>query len=249
MAPTAGIVVIGDEILSGKFADQNAQLLIGELRQLGVELRRIAVIPDELDDIARTVRDFSDRFDHVFTSGGVGPTHDDLTMEGIARGFDTSVVIDPELERILRDYWGAGMPEANVRLAEVPEGADLVQGDDKSWPVVRFRNVYILPGVPSLFKRKFIAIREQFRATPVREERLYCRGDEGVLAPILSAVHEGFPMVKIGSYPRFEETTYRVIVTIESSDHPALGQAVEALRDKLGDLLVSLDTGEPPGDG
>jgi molybdenum cofactor synthesis domain-containing protein len=241
MAPTAGIVVIGDEILAGKFADQNAQLLIGELRALGVELRRIAVIPDELDDIARTVREFSDRFDHVFTSGGVGPTHDDLTMEGIARGFDTRVVIDPTLEQILRDYWGEGMPEANVRLAEIPGGAELVQGDDKSWPIVRYRNIYILPGVPSLFKRKFLGIRERFRATPVLERRIYCRGDEGALAPFLTAIDEAFPGVKIGSYPRFEESTFRVIVTLESDDHPALEKAVETLCGRLGDLLVSRD--------
>src|SRR5512140_2963675 len=100
--PTAGIVIIGDEILSGKFVEENAAFLIGELRALGVDLRRIVVIPDDRADIAATVRELSARFDHVFTSGGVGPTHDDVTMSAIAEAFDTTVVRQPELEQRVR---------------------------------------------------------------------------------------------------------------------------------------------------
>jgi len=157
---TAGIVVIGDEILSGKFSEENAAFLIGELRALGVELRRVLVIPDELDDIATTVVELSGRVDHVFTSGGVGPTHDDLTMAGISRGFGTRVVREPELEKRVRAYYGDRLVDANLRLADVPEGAVLVWGRDQLWPVVSYRNVYILPGVPTLFRRKFVDIRD-----------------------------------------------------------------------------------------
>jgi len=187
MAKTAGIIIIGDEILSGKFADENAQLLIGELRQLGVELRRIAVIPDDLDDIADTVCRFSERFDYVFTSGGVGPTHDDLTMAAIARAFGTQVVIAPQIERMLRDYWGESLQEANLRLARVPEGAELVPEGAK-WPAVKYRNIYMLPGVPALFKKKFDSIRERFRRAPFQEVRLHCLEGEGSLVPHLEAV-------------------------------------------------------------
>ena len=166
MEKTAGIVIIGDEILSGKFADENASYLIGTLADLGVSLRRIAMIPDDLDDIAQTVHSFSETFDFVVTSGGVGPTHDDVTMAGIARGFGTKAIIHPTLEAILRDYWGPDMPEANIRLAEVPDGAVLVTGDDGRWPVVSYRNVYILPGVPKLFRKKFESIKERFPLRP-----------------------------------------------------------------------------------
>lgn len=239
MAETAGIVIIGDEILSGKFADENAVFLIGELRSLGVTLCRIAIIPDDLDDIATTVKSFSERFDHVFTSGGVGPTHDDLTMEGIARGFGTEVVIDPTLEKVLRDYWGDAMPKANLRLAEIPKGADLV-GNDSSWPSVRYRNVFILPGVPTLFKRKFLAVKHLLQSSPVEERRVYCLGEEGALAPHLTAVDAAFPDVKIGSYPRFAETTYRVIVTLEGADATRVDEATASLRERLGDLVVDI---------
>jgi molybdenum cofactor synthesis domain-containing protein len=236
---TAGIVVIGDEILSGKFADENAAFLIGELRSLGVDLRRISVIPDDLDDIADTVVRFSGKFTHVFTSGGVGPTHDDVTMAGIARGFGTRVVQAPELEEKVRAYWGEKLAPANLRLASVPEGAELVYGD-AVWPVVSYKNVYILPGVPALFRRKFLEIRERFRATPVAVARVYAAGEEGVLAPHLDAVVATFPGVKIGSYPRFEEKDFKVLLTLESEDGSQVRAAVESLRERLGELVVKV---------
>lgn len=237
MSETAGIVIIGDEILSGKFADENAQFLIGELRAIGVELRRIAVIPDDVDDIGDTVAAFSARFDHVFTSGGVGPTHDDVTMAGIARGFGTRVIIEPRLERVLRDHWGPTMPEANLRLAYVPEGCDLV-GDDERWPVVRYRNVFVLPGVPALFKRKFLSVKSLLRASPRAERRLYCLGDEGVLAPHLELVVGEFADVRLGSYPRFHETAFKVILTLEGPDDSRVEAAFQRLKALLAELVV-----------
>jgi molybdenum cofactor synthesis domain-containing protein len=181
---TASIVVIGDEILTGKFAEENAAFLIGELRALGVDLRRITVIPDELDDIAETVRDASARTDVVFTSGGVGPTHDDVTIAAIARAFGTQVTRHPELEAKVRGYWKDKLADANLRLADVPGGSELVYGKDAIWPVVCFRNVYIMPGVPTLFRRKFVDIRDRFRAQPVTAARLYVDVDEGELTPL-----------------------------------------------------------------
>ncbi len=236
VAATAGIVVIGDEILSGKFAEENAAFLIGELRSLGVELRRIAVIPDDEADIADTVAWFASRFDHVFTSGGVGPTHDDLTMAGIARGFGTTVVQHPELESKVRAYWGEQLAPANLRLAQIPAGAELV--GDAAWPVVAFRNVYILPGVPPLFKRKFLDIRARFRATPVAVARVWTTGEEGVLAPHLEAVVAAHPAVKLGSYPRFDEQDFRVILTLEGADAAAVAAAADDLVARLGSLVV-----------
>lgn len=238
---TAGIVIIGDEILSGKFVEENAAFLIGELRALGVELRRISVIPDELDDIAATVVDFAGRFDHVFTSGGVGPTHDDLTMAGIARGFGTSVERVPELEQRVRAYYGERLVEANLRLAEAPAGAVLVWGRDQVWPVVSYRNVYILPGVPTLFRRKFVDIRDRFRAEPVTVTRVYVDADEGAIAGDLDAVVAAFPAVRVGSYPRFAEQDFRVMVTLEGHAAADVAGAQAMLVDRLGPRVVRFD--------
>ncbi len=239
--PTAGIVVIGDEILSGKFAEENAAFLIRELRDLGVDLRRISVIPDELDDLADTVPRFSARFDHVFTSGGVGPTHDDVTIAGIARGFGLGISRHPELERRVRAYWGAKPEDANLRLADVPDGAELVFGRDTMWPVVRVKNVYILPGVPALFQRKFVDIRDQFRSVPVTTARIFSWGDEGELAPHLDAVVAAHPGVKIGSYPRFSEQDFRVLLTLEGRVRDEVVAATAALAARLGDKVVRIE--------
>jgi molybdenum cofactor synthesis domain-containing protein len=239
---TAGIVIIGDEILSGKFADENAAFLIGELRALGVELRRITMIPDDVDDIAATVTSFAAKFDHVFTSGGVGPTHDDLTIEGIAKGFGMKVVREPTLEQRVRAYWGAKLAEPNLRLADVPEGCELVYGKDQIWPVVAVKNVFILPGVPALFKRKFIDIRDRFRAEPVTVARVYINADEGDIANDLDAVVAAFPSVKIGSYPRFSEKDFRVLITLEGKLEADVAGAQAMLAERIGDKLVRIET-------
>jgi molybdenum cofactor synthesis domain-containing protein len=236
--PTAAIVIIGDEILSGKFVEENAAFLIGELRTLGVELRRITVIPDDRGDIAATVLDQSAKFDHVFTSGGVGPTHDDVTMEAIATAFGTTIVRQPELEQRVRAYWGERLAEPNLRLADVPAGAELVYGKDQVWPVVAYRNVYILPGVPALFRRKFVDIRDRFRTEVVTIARVYIDADEGQIAGDLDAVVAAHRDVKIGSYPRFSEKDFKVLVTLEGRDATAVAAAFSLLVDRVGAKVV-----------
>lgn len=226
---TAAVVVIGDEILSGKYADENAAYLIAQLRELGVALRKIVVIPDVLDEIAAAVKECAARHDHVFTSGGVGPTHDDLTMEGVARAFGRRVVRHPDLERMLREFYGSRLEERNLRMADVPEGATLISGDHPSWPVTSVENVYILPGVPVIFRRKFDAIRERFRQTPFHLRRVYCMAEEGAIAAQLDAIVTAHPGVSVGSYPRFEAQDYRVIVTFECKDAEVCSRAVEEL--------------------
>jgi molybdenum cofactor synthesis domain-containing protein len=238
---TAGIVVIGDEILSGKFTEENAAFLIQELRALGVDLRRVTVIPDVLAEIAATVVELAHRFDHVFTSGGVGPTHDDLTMAGIAQGFGTQVVRHPELEMRVRAYYGEKLVEANLRLAEVPEGAELVWGRDQLWPVVAYRNVYILPGVPTLFRRKFVDIRDRFRTEPMTVARVYLDADEGAIADDLNAVVAAHPTVRIGSYPRFAEKDFRVIITFEGRETADVAAAQRMLVERCGSRVVRSD--------
>jgi len=227
--PTAAILVIGDEILSGKTEDQNARLLISELRQLGVALRRIHVIPDDLDEVAAAVRELSGHFDHVFTSGGVGPTHDDVTIVGIARAFDVPIIRHPELERRIRSFFGEDVDEARLRMADIPECSELIDSPELRWPFLVCRNVYILPGVPEHFRRKFLAIRERFRVAPFYVRAIYTLEDEFELAANLSAVADDHPQVAIGSYPSFSSSDYRVKLTLESKDGDALEAAVKAL--------------------
>ncbi len=232
-APTAAILVIGDEILSGKTEDQNARLLIGELRELGVALRLIVVIPDDVEEVAKAVRDLSSRFDHVFTSGGVGPTHDDVTLAGIARAFDMQMFRHPNLEARLKTYFGADVDESRLRMADVPEAAELIASEETRWPMLVVKNVFILPGVPELFRKKFLAIRERFRVAPFFARAIYTLQEEFDIAESLRAVADAHPQVAIGSYPSFSSQDYRVKVTLESKD----GWALEAAASELIAIL------------
>jgi len=231
---TAAIIVIGDEILSGKTRDQNAHLLTGELRELGVSLRRIVVIPDDVATVAATTRELAGSHDLVFTSGGVGPTHDDVTIQGIAQAFDLPVIRHPALEAVIRAHFEDRVDESHLRMADVPEGTTLVDVSGSSWPVPRCRNVFILPGVPEHFKSKFQAIRERFRVEPFHHRIVYTSTDEFDLASDLTAVAASHPLVAIGSYPNFGCGDFKVKLTLESKDESALEPA-------LRDLLSRLD--------
>jgi len=237
--PSAAIVVIGDEILSGKFAEANASWLVGELRELGVAVGHIQVIPDVVEDIRDAVRADAGRFDHVFTSGGVGPTHDDVTIEGVARGMGVKLVRHPMLVAILERHFRDRLTEAHLRMAEMPEGADLVGGEMVRFPTILMRNVYILPGVPEIFRQKFEAIRERFRDEPIHLSNVFVAIGEGVLADYLNGLLADYPNLLLGSYPELSNPEYKVKVTLESRDRGYLeGALAEFLRRLPAGALV-----------
>lgn len=231
---TAAIVVIGNEILTGKSEDKNASLLIKELYKLGVALRHVEIIPDDVEEIARSVSNSASKFDYVFTSGGVGPTHDDMTIVGVARAFNRKVVRDVELARMLTGYFGDETNEARLRMADVPEGSTLLWDNGLRWPVLSVENVYVLPGVPEHFRNKFEAIKGRFRVSPFHTSLIFTNEDEFDIAPRLDEVASRCGDVEIGSYPTFKESDgYRVKITIESKEP----DQVERARDILLGLL------------
>jgi molybdenum cofactor synthesis domain-containing protein len=242
MPRTAGIILVGNEILSGKIRDANAAYLCRELRALGVEVRRIVVIPDEVELIEREVRGASRDFDVVFTSGGVGPTHDDVTIEGVAAAMGVRVLRHPALLALLEQYYGDGLTDAHRKMAEVPEGAELITADSVRFPTITIQNVYVLPGVPEIFRRKFDAIRDRFRDTPIHLRNVFVRLGEGTLAEYLNALLREFPALSLGSYPEFSNPEYRVKVTLESRDDAYVDKALaEFLRRLPADAVVRVD--------
>jgi FAD synthetase len=233
MARTAGIILIGNELLSGKVADANAVYLCRELRALGVDVRRIVVIPDEIEKIAHEVAEFSRSFDVVFTSGGVGPTHDDVTIEGIARAFGVPVVRDPAMVAALEGFYGGSLNPARIRMAEIPQGAEPMTADGLVFPAVIMKNVHVLPGVPELFRRKFEGLKERFRDVPFYLASVYVSVGEGILAEHLNAVLERHPELLLGSYPEFSNPEYKVKVTLESKDQRYMERALDDLLGRL----------------
>jgi FAD synthetase len=241
MPKTAGIILIGNEILSGKIQDANAVYLCRELRALGVDVRRISVIPDEVQLIAEEVLVFSREFDVVFTSGGVGPTHDDVTIEGVARAMTVPVVRHPALVELLERYYRGKVTDAALRMAEIPEGAELVGGETVRFPTVMMRNVYVLPGVPEIFRAKFEALRERFRDQPIHLKNVFVSIGEGTLADYLNRLLGDFPLLQLGSYPEFSNPEYKVKVTLESRDRGYVEQALTDFLSRLpADVVVKI---------
>ena len=246
--PEAAILLIGNELLSGKIRDENAYWLCGALRALGVRVRHVAVVPDEEDAIVEALRRLSGAVDHLFTSGGVGPTHDDITLESVAAAFGVPLYEEPALATQLKAFFQARLTDAHLRMARIPEGSTLIQIPESPWPIYQFKNIYIFPGIPHILQRKFSAIAERFRASSFSLARLYLDADEGSIAALLEEVERRYA-VEIGSYPRTRrEEHHRVLITIEAKDEARVEAAVEELITSLpaGALL---SRGEPPKAG
>ncbi|MBI3925273.1 MAG: competence/damage-inducible protein A [Armatimonadetes bacterium] len=232
--PTAALVIIGNEILSGKTRDQNTPFLTARLFDLGVEVREIRVVPDELEVISRTVRRLAAGHDYVLTSGGIGPTHDDLTIPAVAQAMDRKVVRSPALEHLLKRYFGADeLTIAQGRLAEIPEGAELIYPEGSNYPQVVVGNVYMFPGIPDLLRKKFDQVAEFFRSQPFLRERLDLPGLETDIAAILNQAVEAFPAVRFGSYPYEQRGQWRVELVLECRSAEPLAESVEFLRSRL----------------
>jgi len=238
MAKTAGILIIGSEVLSGKVTDQNSPYLVRELRDLGVEVQRISTIPDDARVIAHDVREYAGQFDLLFTTGGIGPTHDDVTIEAIAAAFDRRVVRHPVLEKALRRHYGAEITPAQLKMAEIPEGGRLIGEEDLAFPVLVFQNTYIFPGIPEAVRHKFERIREQFRERPYVLRRVFLHGDEGKIAADLHAVLDRYPALQLGSYPILHNPDHNVMLTLESKDASYVEQALQYLLERLPDQIV-----------
>ena len=235
---TAAIIVIGNEILSGKVVDTNAAFMSKELRDLGVSLRRILVVPDDLEDIADAIRTYRSKFDVIFTSGGVGPTHDDITIEGVARGLGRPVIRHTFLEKKIREYSGDDINDTRLKMADVPAGAELIFGGQLNFPCVQVENIFILPGIPELFRDKVSAIKARFKVDPYFLRVVYTRAVESTLALYLNETLAAFPLVEVGSYPTLSDPEYQVRVTLESKDQGYVNQAFDDLVARLPPEMI-----------
>jgi molybdenum cofactor synthesis domain-containing protein len=238
--PTAVLVVVGSEVLSAKVEDENGPWAARRLRDLGVRLLAIETVPDVVEDIAGAVDRARRRADWVFTSGGVGPTHDDVTVAAVARALGRPVERNAELVRVIQaihreHHAGEDPPEAALRMADVPEGTRLL--GDAGYPTLVAGNVVMLPGVPQFFRFQFDRIAHLLEAPPFRLACVFLSVGEGPIATTLDRIARANPAVEIGSYPRFDPgADHRVLVTIESKN-------VEAVRAALSALLEALPAG------
>jgi molybdopterin-biosynthesis enzyme MoeA-like protein len=216
--------------------EANTPVLIDFMASLGIDLDRIVVIGDDCAGIAVEVAACAAKYDVVITSGGVGPTHDDCTVRGVAEAFRVGVVRHPDIEAMIRAYWGERFTESALQMANVPQGSRLLYGDDGLLPLVVYKNVYLFPGVPALFAAKLPSLRAEIRGTPKVVHGVYLNSDESRVAPLVGQVARECPEVKIGSYPRFgEKTDHRLWISLEAVDAETVAAATERLLDLLKD--------------
>lgn len=237
-------MAIGNELLSGKVRDQNVHYLAQELRALGVPLRLVLIVPDEVPAIIDALTLARARAEAVITTGGVGPTHDDVTVRAVAEAFGLDRVRDARLERDIQAYYGGRANDDVLAMADLPRGAELLRPVPFFLPIIRVGPVFVFPGEPGALRRLFDGWKEALRQQPFVLARLELDADEGELAPPLRTLQIEFPTVQIGSYPRFDEgAPYRVLVTLEGKDPEAVRGAgerlVARLREAFGDRALS----------
>jgi FAD synthetase len=235
--PTAAFIAIGDEILAGKFLDENSPFMIKRLREQGIDLKRVVIISDDLNDIASEVRRCSDTYDHVFTSGGIGPTHDDITLEAVAMAFGEELVLFKEIVDILNARYPNTIPEPALRMARLPASAKIHWEEGLRFPLVSTHNVFIFPGVPSFLRIKFEAGAHRWVGEPIHLAQILTWKQEVAIADTLSAAQARWPDLSVGSYPRFDAEKVHVLATVEGRNE----QEVEACRAWIADALGDED--------
>jgi molybdenum cofactor synthesis domain-containing protein len=235
LVTSAAALLIGNELLSGKVRDSNLFELARTLRARGVRLQRVVMVEDDVDVISHEVSELSSAFDVVFTSGGVGPTHDDVTMAAVAKAFGVSTSIDPTLAAQLRDHYGGRCSDDHLRMALVPDGARLAATAEMPWPTVVMHNVWILPGVPEVFRMKLSVVRSSLRgAADYYSRAAFTRVEEADLKPLLDRVVAEHPDVQVGSYPKWFDPEYQTQVTFDGHERGAVEAALHAFLDLLG---------------
>ncbi|HEV8678141.1 MAG TPA: molybdopterin-binding protein [Stellaceae bacterium] len=229
---TACVLIIGNEILSGRTQDANLAFLAQGLNEVGIRLREARVIADDPDAIVGTVNEARGKFDYVFTTGGIGPTHDDITSSCIAEAFGVPLVIHPEARRILESHYPpGGLNAARLRMAQVPEGAALLLNPISRAPGFRIGNVFVLPGVPQIMQAIFRELQHHLTGgAKVFSRSVSCALGEGTIAQDLAALQARYDDLEIGSYPYFRRSDFGVTLVVRGTERERIAAAVEELK-------------------
>ena len=242
------MLVIVDEILSGRTRDANAHHLAGVMTEIGIRLVEIRVVPDDAEVIAAAVNELRGRVDYLFTSGGIGPTHDDITADCVAAAFGVGIDVRADARAILEAYYGATGRELNaarLRMARIPDGADLIENPISHAPGFILGNVHVMAGVPAIFKVMLEGLRPRLKGgDPVLSHSFRVEAPEGDLAGPLGALADAHPGVSMGSYPFYRKGLGSVLV-LRCADRAALGRAADALRAVLEAMGVEVEETPP----
>jgi molybdenum cofactor synthesis domain-containing protein len=246
---SAGVVVIGNEILSGRTQDLNISYIGKKLEGLGIILSEVTIIPDIENDIENKIKEYSEKYDYVFTTGGIGPTHDDITTASIAKAFNVNLVRNKDaVNQMEKHYQSSKLSEARLKMAEVPEGAILINNIVSGAPAFKIKNVFVLAGVPEIMRSMFDSLIEHLVSGPAILTSSVCTNlTESVLANGMSKIQEECQAVSIGSYPFFKQGNLGVNIVLRSTDKKLLlsrHKLIEELIKSLNGQIVETHTAD-----
>ncbi len=235
---TAGLLIIGNEVLSGRTQDANLKFLGENLNAVGIQIREARVVPDIEDEIIEALNALRQRYDYVFTTGGIGPTHDDITSAAIAKAFGLKLTPHPEAEALLRaHYKPEDVTEARLKMSKMPEGATLIENPVSKAPGYRVENVIVMAGIPRIMQGMFEGVKHMLEGgVTVGSRSITVTIAEGVAAKGLGEIQNDFPDVEIGSYPFVRDGTFGTCLVARSPDETRLDAAADAIREMVRDL-------------
>ncbi len=236
---TAAILVIGDEILSGRTKDKNIGTIAGRLTAIGIRLTEVRIVADDKTAIVEAVNALRTRYDYVFTTGGIGPTHDDITADSIAKAFGVPIDIDPRAVAIMTPAYekrGIDLNAARLRMARIPQGAELIANSVSMAPGFRIGNVMVMAGVPAIMEAMLTVATDGLRTgAKMNAATIVLAHAEGEVAELFAEHQKAFPDIAMGSYPAFKDGQYHTELVLRGTDAAELAAASEGLRRKLTD--------------
>lgn len=245
---SACVLLIGNELLSGKVKDENLHALASTLRGLGIPLLRASMLRDDPAELVAELRLLIERYDLVVTSGGVGPTHDDVTLHAVAEAYGVDCIVSADMRAHLERFYAAkaqrlagsgvtafsALSEGQLRMAKIPEGAELIASSEVAWPTLVKGKVWMLPGVPELFRMRLQCLREHVRGPGAFHTRsVFTQLDESDLTTVLDALVSAHPEVEVGSYPKWFDPSYKTKITLDGRSEPAVEAALQRLLSTL----------------
>lgn len=240
--PSAAMLVIGDEILSGRTRDANMHYLAGQLTEAGIDLKEVRVVSDEHADIVDAVRALSAGYDHVFTSGGIGPTHDDITADAVAAAFEQPIDVRDDARAVLQAHYdrqGIEMNDARLRMARIPDGAALIDNPVSAAPGFTLDNVHVMAGVPNIFQAMVASVLPTLTGgAPLLSATLRINRGEGDVAAALGELAAQNSDLSFGSYPFVRDGAYGTNVVVRGPEQAALDAAINALRELFPDAAA-----------